>query len=266
MSAVIRYRILGPVELRPAHGDWQHIPRGKWRTLLAILLVRANRAVPSDDLRGQLWPENVPGTARKIVHQYVHCLRQILDDPYGEILCTRPGGYELRVRPGELDSDHFATLSSAGRHALAGGSPAEASADLGRALELWRGSAMANVTDTPAIAAERVRLNERRLAALEAWLRAGLACGRHEMVIPELESLVVAHPLREHFRELLMTALYETGRQADALAVARDLRSTLREELGVDPGIEVQRLERAILVGTDPNLAPLRRPLVLNDR
>ncbi|WFB11311.1 AfsR/SARP family transcriptional regulator [Streptomyces sp. LX-29] len=160
-----------------------------------------------------------------------------------------------------MDAEQFERRCSAGRQALTSGTPAEAMEHLGHAMALWRGSAMVDVVDAPAIAAEQIRLNERRLTATELWLRAGLACGRHDVLIPELESLVTAHPLREHFRELLMTALYESGRRADALSVYRNLRRTLREELGIDPGAGIQRLERTILQGGEVNMPLLPVPV-----
>ncbi|GGR07210.1 hypothetical protein GCM10015536_10290 [Streptomyces griseomycini] len=259
LPTLIRYRILGPVQMRSADGTWHDVPQDKWRTLLAVLLVRANRVVPYEELYRQLWPEAPPESRRKLVQQYVHRLRRILGDPGGETLRTRAAGYEMRVPADELDAEQFDGHCSAGRLALATGTPAEAMEHLGRAVALWRGAAMSDVVDTRAIAAERVRLDERRLVATEMWLRAGLASGQHDVLIPELESLVTAHPLREYFRELLMTALYETGRRADALSVSRNLRRVLREELGLDPGAAVQRLERTILLGEDVSL-PLLRP------
>ncbi|SCL44181.1 DNA-binding transcriptional activator of the SARP family [Micromonospora citrea] len=258
----IRYRILGPVQTKSADGTWQDFRQRKWRTLLAVLLVRSNHVVPCDELVRQLWPEEAPGSQRKLVQQYVHRLRRSLGDPAGEVLRTRPAGYELRVSPGELDADQFDRFCAEGRRALAAAAPAEAMERLGQAMALWRGAAMADVGNAPAIVAERIRMHERRLTATELWLRAGLACGRHDILIPELESLVVAHPLRERLRELLMTALYETGRRADALSVARYLRRLLREELGIDPGAEIQRLERTILLGEDVDLS-LLRPLAV---
>ncbi|MFG3420237.1 BTAD domain-containing putative transcriptional regulator [Micromonospora sp. NPDC049460] len=258
----IRYRILGPVQTKSADGTWQDFRQDKWRTLLAVLLVRSNHVVPCGELVRQLWPEEAPGSQRKLVQQYVHRLRRSLDDPDGEVLRTRPAGYELRVSPGELDVDRFDALCADGRRALATAAYEEAMAHFGQAMALWRGTAMADVGNAPAVAAERIRMTERRLAATELWLRAGLACGRHDVLIPELECLVVAHPLRERFRELLMTALYETGRRADALSVARHLRCLLREELGIDPGAQIQRLERTILLGEDVDLS-LLRPLAV---
>ncbi|MET7668330.1 AfsR/SARP family transcriptional regulator [Micromonospora luteifusca] len=255
-TGVVRYRILGPVEVWSVRG-WRGIPQAKCRALLAVLLINANRLVPSEDLERQLWSDQSPCTPRKLVQHYVHRLRRLLHDPRGQALCTRPNGYQLNVAADDVDVEEFKALVAVGRRTLATGAADAAAAELGRALALWRGPAMADVLDVPAVAGSAARLTELRLNATEAWIRAEVNCGRSDVMVAELESLIAEHPLREHFWELLMVALHKAGRQAEALAASRRLRRMLREDLGIDPCSNVQRLERAILLGEDVDVSRL---------
>ncbi|MCG5444050.1 winged helix-turn-helix domain-containing protein [Micromonospora sp. NIE79] len=250
METNARYRILGPVEVR--QGDaWVSIAPAKWRALLAVLLINAGSVVPTDELERQLWPQSSPAAARRLVQHYVCRLRRLLGDEQDRrVLRTRPTGYQLLVGPGELDADQFTACAAEGHRALAGGRYAEAAERLRAALSAWRAAtALADVTGVPSVEVAAAGLDERRLTATEGWLRASLASGPVEAVIPELQALVVAHPLRERMRELLMVALYRAGRRCDALATGRDLRMVLREEHGLDPDDAVQRVERMILRG-----------------
>ena len=173
---------------------------------------------------------------------------------------TRSPGYVLRVRHESIDLGRFERLLAAGRSALASGNPEEAHEHLAGALELWRGRALADLEDLPFAQAEARRLEELKLTALEERLDADLALGRHAELIPELERLVSQEPLRERLRGQLMLALYRSGRQAEALDVYRRLRRELAEELGLEPGEALQKLERSIL-NQDPALSapPARR-------
>jgi DNA-binding SARP family transcriptional activator/tetratricopeptide (TPR) repeat protein len=239
---MIEFRVLGPLE---ASVDGAPVKLGppQQRALLALLLLNANEVMSRDRLVDELWGERPPATAAKLVQVYVSALRKVLD---AGVLVTRTPGYLLRVEPGALDLDRFRRLAGDGRAALAAGTPAPASECLREALELWRGPALANLSDAPFAQAEIARLDEVRLDALCDRIEADLALGRVD-VVGELEALIAEHPLRERLRGQLMLALYRSGRQADALAVYRDARRTLVDQLGIEPGRELRELEQAIL-------------------
>ena len=153
----------------------------------------------------------------------------------------------------------FERLAGEGRRALAADAPGRAAAYLREALALWRGAPLAEVSDEPFAQAEIARLNELRAGVIEDRIEADLALGRHGDVVSELEALVAAHPLRERLYQQLMIALYRCGRQAEALAVYRSARRVLMQELGIEPGPGLKRLERAILE-QDVSLEPPARP------
>ena len=185
----------------------------------------------------------------KALQGYVSQLRKAIGS---ERLLTRPPGYELRVEDGELDLDRFERLAREGRELLAAGDSKAAAKRLGEALELWRGPPLAEFSE-PFARDAGARLEDERLAALEERIDADLALGRHARLVPELEQLVAQEPLRERPRAQLMLALYRSGRQADALELYRRTRETLSEELGIEPGLELQELERRMLQH-DPEL------------
>lgn len=250
----MRYRILGPLRVR-RDDRWLAVGPAKQRTLLAVLLLKANQAVSTDRLMAELWDDRPPATAAKVVQVYVSKLRRLLGDGQARRLQTCAPGYRLAVGRGELDAGEFDRLAAEGRAALAAGEVTIAAARLASALRLWHGPVLADVPPTPTGAVAAARLGEQRLMALEAQAEAELACGGHAELLPALEALVMEHPLRERLRGKLMVALYRSGRQAEALAAYHELRATLVEELGVEPGPEMQRLERQILT-MDPALSP----------
>ena len=239
-----RFRILGPLDVCDDAGV---VPLGgpKPRAVLAVLLLHANEPVTSERLAIALWGEDAPGEAVKAVQVHMSRLRKALGE--AAVVSTTAGGYRLRVEPGELDSHRFDELMEAGRAALADGEPERASTLLRAALALWRGPALADFVDEPFAAGEIARLEDRRLAALELRLGAELACGHEDALVAELKGLVSAHPGRERLASLLMTALYRCGRQVEALDVYAQARSALVEQLGVEPGPELTRLQLAIL-------------------
>jgi DNA-binding SARP family transcriptional activator len=171
----------------------------------------------------------------------------------GEVLVTRGPGYLLRVAPGALDAARFEELTAAGRRALGDGSVELAGELLREALALWRGRAFEEFLDTDVGAAESDRLAELRLVALEDRIEAELRLGRHRELVAELEGLVREQPLRERLWAQLLLALYRSGRQADALLAYQRAPSVLVEELGIDPGAELRRLQAAMLA-QDPGL------------
>lgn len=203
-----------------------------------------------DRIVDALWGESPPATATKTVQVYVSRLRKVLG---AEALVTRGGGYALLTDPDTVDADRFGRLAAEGRECLATGDAAGAVGRLREALDLWRGEALADFAYEPFARTEARRLEELRLAALEDRIDAELALAHHGGLVSELEALVDAHPTREHLRGQLMLALYGSGRQADALETYRDGRRHLADELGLEPGPELQRLERAIL-SQDPEL------------
>lgn len=217
---------------------------GKPAALLALLLLHRNRAVGPDRLIEGLWGNDPPQTARKTLQLYVSQLRKVL--PPGT-LETKGSGYVLHVAPGELDVDRFTELVEVGRAATEGGDRALAARALSEALALWRGPALDDFAYEDFAQSEIQRLEELRLSALEDRIDADLALGRQARLVDELEQLVATSPLRERFRARLMLALYRCGRQADALAVYRDGRRMLQEELGIEPGPELRQLEQGIL-------------------
>jgi len=198
----------------------------------------------------ELWGEDPPETAAKMVQIYVSRLRKLLEGERasGTSLVTRPPGYVLRVDPESVDASRFERLVREGREALAAGDPGGASRALRQALALWRGTPLGEFEGEPFAQTEGARLEELRLSALEDRIDADLALGRHGDLVGELEALVAEHPLRERVRGQLMLALYRSGRQAEALAAYQRTREHLVEVLGIEPGRPLQALEKAILV------------------
>ncbi|QFU91310.1 BTAD domain-containing putative transcriptional regulator [Amycolatopsis sp. YIM 10] len=221
------YAVLGP----PAF-------RGRLRrTLLGVLLARANRLVPADLLVEELWPER-PGTASKL-QLHVFRLRQVLPEP--DRLSFEADGYRLRVLPGESDVEQFESLlDEAAAH-----DPGRRAELLRAALDLWHAEPYAGLT-APILVAERRRLLDRRLTATEALYRAEAELGHHADVLPEVTALAAAHPLRESLQALRMACLHETGRTEAALAVYREVRDTMIAELGLEPGPELRALGRRL--------------------
>ena len=218
--------------------------------MLAYLLLHANRTVERSRLIDELWPTDPPESAVNVLQTYVSRLRRTLPP---DRLLTRPPGSVLRVEPGELDLHEFERRLQAGRSALSSGDAEAALAALRLALGLWRGAPLRDVVPDGFARAEAGRLDELHLAALEDRLEAELALWRHAQVVGELDALVAEHPLRERLRAQLMLALYRSGRQPEALAAYRDLRTRLADELGIDPSQPLRDLERAIL-RQDPRL------------
>jgi DNA-binding SARP family transcriptional activator len=249
-SAIVEFRILGPLEVVQS-GRTIVLGGARQRTLLALLLTRANEAVSVDRLIDALWGTNPPRAAGNALQYHVSQLRKLLGD--GETITRREPGYLIQVAPDELDLFHFERLVAEAEDAP----PDRAARLLREALGLWRGPPLPDLADQAFAHAEIRRLEELRLAALERRFEADLALGRHGQLIPELDALVREHPFRERFRAALMHALYSAGRQAEALTVYRETRQTLVNELGIEPSPALQELERAIL-RQDPALALAR--------
>lgn len=226
------------------------------RVVLAVLLLRRGEVVSRDRLIDELWGERAPASAVKTVQTYVSNLRKALGNG---LLLTRGHGYLLQLVPGQVDADRVEALVREGRDALETGDPRRASERLREALALWRDPAWVDFAYEPFAQAEIARLQEERVAALEDRIDADLALGRHTVLVGELEALVREHPLRERLQAQLMLALYRSGRQTEALERYRQARGALADELGIEPGRELQDLEQAILA-QDPELGARRRP------
>jgi YVTN family beta-propeller protein len=237
------FRVLGPFEVSRG-GQPLDVGAGKQRALLALLVLRAGEIVSTDRLIDALWGEQPPASALNSVHIYVSQLRKALGNGRLE---THGRGYLLALESDEVDLDRFERLLGEGRALLAAGDPHAAAQTLGTALALWRGEPLSDFAFEPFAQSEIVRLEELHLAALEERIDADFALGRHAELVPELETLVREHPLRERLRAQLMLALYRSGRQAEALDTYRHARRLLAEELGLEPGRALQELERAIL-------------------
>src|SRR4051794_10286770 len=233
----MEFHILGPLEVI-ASGQALDLGGQKQRALLAILLLEANHVVSASRLIEALWDDEPPETAQKAVQVYVSQLRKLLGK---DRLETKPPGYRLHVDEGELDLDRFRGLVEEGAY--------------DEALAHWRGRPLSDFASQRFAQAEIARLDELRVSCLEARIEHGLAQGRHLGLVAELDALVREHPLRERLRGQLMLALYRSGRQAEALDTCQSGRRLLVEELGLEPGEALKKLERAILAH-DPSLDP----------
>jgi YVTN family beta-propeller protein len=239
----LRFNLLGPLEV-VRDGSVVELGARKQRAVLALLLLDANRIVSTERLIDGLWGDAPPETARSALQVYVAGLRKALGEDGGSLRTSAPG-YVLDVPSGASDLEEFGRLRAEGR-------PRDA-------LALWRGVALADLDGEPFSAAAAGRLEELRLATLEEAIESDLARGRHVELVPELDGIVAEHPFRERFRAQQMVALYRSGRQADALAAYRSARTAFVDELGIEPGEELKRIERAVL-DHDPELAAPASP------
>ena len=254
---MVQFRLLGPLEARDGERRVE-LGRPKQRVLLAVLLVHANHVVSVDRLVEELWGEEPPPQAAASVQTYVSNLRRALEPGRparapSRVLVSQPPGYRLVVGAGDLDAARFAALAEEGHRLLEAGRAAAAARVLREGLGLWRGPALAEVADEGFAQAERNRLEELRVAALEDRVAADLDLGGHAAAVAELEELAGRYPFRERLAGLLILALYRSGRQAEALQAFAAARRALADELGIDPGRWLRQLETGIL-RQDPGL------------
>jgi DNA-binding SARP family transcriptional activator/Tfp pilus assembly protein PilF len=242
------FGLLGPLVARTSTTDVT-LPPGKQRVVLAALLLSGNRVVPVDDLALALWGSAAPPSARATIRNYVRRLRAAFGPADRDRISTRPGGYLIRVAPDELDVSRFEALMSGARAAARASDWEQAAGQAQAALDLWRGEPLADVESATLRLREAPRLTELRLQAVEMRIDAALQLGLHADVIGELHQLAADNPLRERVYVLLMLALYRDGRQAEALAVYRQARAVLVEELGIEPGPELSELHQRMLSG-----------------
>ncbi len=250
-GARVELRVLGPVE-GVVGGRLVDLGPPKQRALLALLASRMGRPVAVDVLLEELWAGAPPRAAMTSLRSYMANLRRVLE-PHraprapAAVLRTRAPGYLLDSSGVDLDAHRFSGYATAGWEAWGRGDPQRALSEFEAGLALWHGEAYAEVADAGWAGPEVARLEELRLSVVEGRCAALLALGAHEVAVAELEAHVQAHPLREHCCELLALGLYRAGRQADALAVLRAIRTRLVEELGIDPGTALQRLEHNVV-------------------
>ncbi|MBO3750427.1 winged helix-turn-helix domain-containing protein [Streptosporangiaceae bacterium NEAU-GS5] len=254
----VRFGVLGPVQAE-VDGHAVNLGGARQRAVLAVLLIARGRMVSAERIVSDVW-EGGPAPSPTTLHASISHLRRALSpgraprDPAGLLVREGPG-YALRADPADVDAERFADLAVRGRRELDGGRPGPAEELLTEALGLWRGTAYEDLGEAAFAVPEAARLTDLRAAASEDRLAALIDLGRHAAATGELEALVAGQPLRERGWELLVLALYRSGRQADAVATLRAARQRLADELGVDPGPALRDLEAAVLA-QDPRLDP----------
>jgi DNA-binding SARP family transcriptional activator len=244
------FKILGPPSVS---ADGRLVPIGgrRSRIVLAVLALEANWVVPVDDLVDAVWGSSPPTSARTQIRICISSVRRSFAAAGApDLIETHPQGYRLRLAEDQLDATIFDARVRRARTLSAGGHLEEAADTLRQALSLWTGPALVGLTSPPVESGAR-RLEEARLRAVEERVRLDLELGRHQDVIGELMQLVADHPYREHLHAQLMLGLYRSHRTAEALEVYRRIRTTLVEELGIEPGPELAELEKSILLGLE---------------
>jgi DNA-binding SARP family transcriptional activator len=245
----VEYRLLGPLEAIVG-GRSMELGAPRHRALLVLLLAQANTVVPVHRLIDEIWGDAPPASAANLVQGAISHLRKVLGK---DSIVTRGHGYAVQVGPDALDLHVFERRAQEGSLELERGDFEQAAATLAAAVDLWSGSALADLDGEPCVEAVAGRLEDLRLLVTERRLEAELGRGRHADVLGELRELVRDHPLRESCHALLMRALYGAGHQAEALEAYRSARESLVEELGIEPGPALQELHGRML-RQDPTL------------
>ena len=244
-DVALTFGVLGPLEVRRG-SSLLDVPGPQERALLALLLTAPGRVFSVSAIVAGMWGEKPPAGAAKTVQSYVSRLRGALPVPGASLVLTRRPGYVAAVSATQVDAEQFRVLAANGRRDLDARRPGSAAAELRAALGLWRGEAYAEF-DAPFAAAERTALEELRLAVVEDRIAADLAMNASQELVGELETLVGRHPWRERLWAQLMTALYRSGRQGDALGAFQRARRSLVDELGIEPGPELRAVEAMVL-------------------
>jgi DNA-binding SARP family transcriptional activator len=245
----LEFGLLGPLEMSV---DGALVPPGtpKQRAVLAMLLMNRNSPVGVDRLITALWEGHPPSGARASIHSYVSNLRKLLSgagiDPR-QVLVAAPPGYRLNIAENDYDLGRFIAEKTAGVHAAAGDRFERATEHLTAALSEWRGPVLEDLREFEFVDTFATSLVEEKILVHTAKAEAEIACGHASAVIPELEALIVEHPYREPLWAQLITAYYLTDRQSDALAAYRRVKTTLADELGIDPGPTLRSLNDRVL-------------------
>ncbi|GAF49408.1 hypothetical protein RW1_081_00050 [Rhodococcus wratislaviensis NBRC 100605] len=246
---MLEFGVLGPLEMT-VDGTPQSLGGSKQRAVLAMLVINRNHAVSADALAAAAWDDRPPAETRGNIQVLISHLRKLLkaaDIDAREIIATAPPGYRLRAADHQCDVDRFHARKRCGFDAAAGRRFAEASTQFSQALQEWRGEVLDDLRGLRFADAFATALHEERIVTITARAESELACGRTEAVVSDLTPLVESNPLREPLWAQLIAALYLEGRQSDALEHCRRLRSTLADELGIDPSPPLQELEARIL-------------------
>ncbi|SEN19588.1 AfsR/SARP family transcriptional regulator [Actinacidiphila rubida] len=250
----MRFRILGPLEVVDVTGRWRPVSGPRQRVLLATLLLRPNTPVSVDELAETVWDGVPPAGYAQTLRSHVMRLRRSLQTQDAVRLQTRAPGYVLAVAERELDAHAFESLCREASAQLRDGAWNAVADTAERALDLWRARPLLDVPSQSLSQTVVPHLEQLRLQITEFRFDAELRLGRHQVLVPQLQSLVAVHPLHERFHAQLMLSLSRTGRRVEALAAYRSARRTLIDELGVEPGPEMARLHQRILSGDDPVL------------
>ncbi len=263
----MRFNLLGPFEILTDDGLSRLLSTPKVCQVLALLLVRPGEVVSVNTLTRELWGNEPPRSALTTLQTYIYHARRMferegLTSADRTLLHTRAPGYRINADPEEVDANVFERLVREGATLLDQGRPEPAATLLRQAVDLWRGPVLATVTAGRVLAEHITHLEELKIRAIEMRVEAAQQLGRHREMIPELRSLVTTYPLNEWLHAQLITSLGRSGRPAEALHAYRDLRRTLNEELGLDPGPELRRIEHELLnprSESEPPPGPLRR-------
>lgn len=245
----IGFGVLGPLQMT-FDGAPATLGTPKQRAVLAMLVMNRNRSVSTDSLITAAWEEWPPAEARASLHSYISNLRKLLSNAGADpkaVLVNAPPGYRLNAADTDCDIGRFVVRKAAGVHAAAAGHFEEASRYLAEALAEWRGPVLDDLRDFQFVEAFATALTEDKVVAHTARAEAEIACGRGYAVIAELEGLTVEHPYREPLWAQLITAYYMAERQSEALDAYQRLKTTLADDLGIDPGPTVRALHERIL-------------------
>lgn len=248
-SLGLGFGVLGPLEMT-AGGTPVPVGAAKQRAVLAMLVLNRNRAVSSDALIQAAWEDSPPTEARASLHAYVSNLRRLINDAGFDgraVLAAAPPGYRLSVADIDCDIGRFVMEKTAGTRAAAAGDFEQASRHLSAALAEWRGQILEDLRDFQFVGSFGAAILEDKMNAHIARAEVEIACGHGDVVVGELETLTAQHPYREPLWAQLITAYYVGGRQSDALDAYRRLKTTLAEDLGIDPGPKLKALHVRIL-------------------
>ncbi len=253
-------RVLGPLSVG-CEGASATPTAPKPRSVLALLLMHANQTVPVSALTQELWGHEPPASAHTTLQTYILHLRKVFAAALGTtpttvaktVLTTAPGGYLFQIDGDDFDLCRYHLLAAAGRRALAAGDNLTAAELLVQAQDQWRGPALADVRTGPLLQPQVKRLTESHLTTVEMAIEARLRLGHHQELLPELSGMMAEHRLHENLHAQFMVALHRSGRRQEALRVFQQLRTTMTEELGLEPSKRLHLLQQAIL-SDDPTL------------